>query len=585
MSSFRQNAAIVYSRQSLKENIKEAQESGKVYRFEGTRGLMHWLAGEHAYLAVNGLSSILRRLGVKFDLIFDSDATEKVLQSYNFIFVPDAPVLSGIALENISKWTHRGGKLIVSGRTNIDLSLCGVKAYGFDSPSHFIGIKWKEDLECIRDKNPFILSCPQYTVNMVRSDDQSASLGKLVMFTKAGNRTKGGVELLEYDAIVITKNTIYFAPPIFEYIGALLQGHISFEPARKMIGKNANFYIDTIAFYMRQILIHYEFKDIFKVRHRVWGNNDNVLILRHDSDSSRDTTYLNYELKHNITSTYPIKLDNNCRFWLDELDEDTSIETAFHFSTTMEGFLRYLFSPKGPAPSKKLMVKDGIIRQAKKAAKVHGFNFSTVHRHGHFFYYPETVEALDSLFGQLHNILGSQTMFRYIMYKYIDSRFSEKNAVSHPDTSIPFWFPFKLFLATIEEHRELRGWECTEFIEPDEKAMDLAIEGSKLLPGGVYTMGFHPAHTRGKAFNKEGNYKWFLYCVEHAQQNSWWIANYKMVLERLNDWQNLRLRILTDRAILYNDSDREIKEIFIENNGSRLKLDSIKPQKTQTLYL
>jgi hypothetical protein len=585
MKPFYQNVAIIYSKETLRLNIKEAEELNEIYAFEGSRGHVHWLKGEHAYLAVNGLSNILRRLGIKFDVIYDFDATENILANYDFIFIPDAQHLPDLAFKGITERIKKGEKFIISGKSNIDPSLYGAETFGYKRLPNFTGIKWIDESTCIKDKNPLVFSCPGYTVHLIKSNSRSESLGKLAVFTCEDGSSKDIVKLSDYDAVVATDNTIYFALPVFEYIGALLQGHMSFEKTRDVIGESANFYIDTLAICLRQILSNRGFNDMFKVKHRIWGSYDNVLILRHDTDSSRDTTYPDYESKNNIPSTYPVLLDKNYKFWINRLRKDSSFELSFHFTSAKSGFLRRLISPKAPMPVKKLIVKDGIIKQLKKASRICNFDFHTIHRHGHFFYYPETLEALDYMFEQFRNILCSQVMFRSVMYSYADSRNPEKITVSHPDTSVPFWFPFKLIMASVEEHRELRGWDCTEFIEPDKKIIDLCIEKAKLLSGGVYTMGFHPAHTQNKTFGEEGSYGCFLYCVERARENKWWIATYKMVLDKLNDWQDLRIRSADGEVTLFNNSSRTIKDIVIESSGLMHHVDALAAHQKETLVL
>ena len=72
-------------------------------------------------------------------------------------------------------------------------------------------------------------------------------MGKLAIVASDDESSYDAVKLSEYDAIAATGNTIYFAQPVFEYVGALMQGHASFEEIRDLTGEPANFYIDSLA--------------------------------------------------------------------------------------------------------------------------------------------------------------------------------------------------------------------------------------------------------------------------------------------------------------------------------------------------
>ena len=226
----------------------------------------------------------------------------------------------------------------------------------------------------------------------------------------------------------------------------------------------------------------------------------------------------------------------------------------------------------------------------------------TLHKHWRYFYYPETVEAMDYLYDSLPETIGMGTMFRFNNLKYANNKSSaESYIVQHPDVSVPFWFPFKMVVTTTDQHKPLRGWDITHLMEPDPSLIDLVFENSAGLPGGVYMLGFHPAHARRPTFNPGGNYAWFLYAVNGAKKRGWWIVNYKTVCRRLNDWENLNFRIVEDGLIaLENPTDSEIYDVVIgcgkgaikslagKNNGitfsnTRLNIASIKPQSTMEI--
>lgn len=245
-----------------------------------------------------------------------------------------------------------------------------------------------------------------------------------------------------------------------------------------------------------------------------------------------------------------------------------------------------MLSPGKPQACKAMITSGGIARQVRQASCLGGFKFSTVHRHGHFFYYPETVEALDQMFRSSPFVTGSQTMFRFVMHRYsADPAFREEIVTTHPDVSVPFWFPFKSYIATTREHRELGGWECGQFIEPDEKTVDMALKRSRLLEGGVYTLGFHPAHAKSSVIRDGGDYPWFLHAIDAAKKNGWWITNYKNALDKLNDWQDIRMRVSEDSVSLFNGSARDIKDVMIDVDGIKRRVGVIPANRTETIPL
>ena len=86
--SIRSNVAIIYSEASREAFAAKAKAEDELYTFRGSRATLHWIKGEEAYLAVNGCASILRRLGVKFDILNENEGLPGLLNEYYTSLLP-----------------------------------------------------------------------------------------------------------------------------------------------------------------------------------------------------------------------------------------------------------------------------------------------------------------------------------------------------------------------------------------------------------------------------------------------------------------------------------------------------------------
>jgi hypothetical protein len=188
-----------------------------------------------------------------------------------------------------------------------------------------------------------------------------------------------------------------------------------------------------------------------------------------------------------------------------------------------------------------------------------------LHKHGNAFFYPETIDAMAYVYDSFPEVVGMGVMFRFKNIKYSRGKsLDESYTVEHPNVSVPFCFPFKMMVATMEGYKILRGWDISHFIEPSPPLVDFVFNSAPVLPNGVYMFGFHPAHARGNAFNMSGNFGWFLYAIDEATKRGWWIANFKMVCDKLNDWENLVLNVGGDGLItLENPTAKAVTDIAI----------------------
>ncbi|MDD4985010.1 MAG: hypothetical protein PHQ43_04355, partial [Dehalococcoidales bacterium] len=320
-----------------------------------------------------------------------------------------------------------------------------------------------------------------------------------------------------------------FAYPIFEKAGQLLNGHIDLEGIPDKLGGDVDFYLDWVAWRLREALSKSGLA-LTEYVSNPWGDHSNVLVLRHDTDSSVDTTYLEYELANSVPATYAI-LPENCGFWMNRLSPHLDlVEASWHWASI--GGLPYITYNK---PSKSKCSKDGVYKQAERGSKVITA-MQTLHKHGNAFYYPEIIDAMDFTYNRHPELMGMGTMARWHMIRWDESwEHRREYTVQHPHVSVPFWMPYHLAISSVSEYRTLRGWDMSHFIEPSPDAIDRIFVNAKRLPGGVYMVGYHPAHAKSDTFNKGGNFPWYVTLVERARDEGWLIATYRDVLKRLND--------------------------------------------------
>jgi len=564
---------ILYSQSSHSWLKKMAEQSRSIYRFEGTTDTVRWLKGEYAYLAPNGAASVLRRLCIKFDWLREKEITEPViLSAYHTLMVPHAVALPDEVRKALMAWVDQGGCLLVTGRTDIPKKLLGVSNVEWYQPQGYTGIDYKG--------HQLITGYRGYTVGLVEPTSGSEVLA-------SGYETKGLGKETDFKehhplgpAVIQSGKVIYITLPLFETIGAMLQGHVNFEEIR---GVGHRFkYLDRLGRFVKDILEEARWQHLWHVRVKPWGEYSGVVVLRHDVDESTDTTYLDYEQKNHIPATYAI-LDNHHRpHWLDAVANHPEAEAAYHFDIGTERitwFEQLLVRLKGDTPpvSNKADGK-GLWNQMKKARDLLGIPISTGQRHNSFFHYPEIVDAMNYLYKEEPEVLGLGTMFRFTNFMFGARTKEDDNTyvVQHPDTSIPFWFPYKLWYASADHHHMLRGWDITHVLEPEPWLTEHLLDQEEYLEDGVYTLGFHPAHCRGKSFRPEGNWQWFEKAVELGHSHGYLFATCREVFERMNYWEYLGFGFHQGRGWLSNQKFHYPITVYLEHPPVSLSLKKTK---------
>ena len=545
-------------------HAEEARRSGALYRFRGASGVLHWIRGEAAYLAPNGAMSLLRRLGIKADWVSERTLTAGAIEDYRALIVPEATFLPADAGRALEGWCSTTGRwLVVSGRTTLSEDLLGTRRLGVEIPERFLGVDGHAD-------DPGPVSAPGYGVQRVEAVGDGKAIAWLSELSQAERPLVWVAKPLGVPAVVATGRTLYFPFPFFGYVGAALQAHVCVEPIRGLLGSDGLFYIDRLAAWCFDVLTSHAPSPCWSVRLTPWGRHPSALVFRHDTDHSRDPSYLDYEAAERVPATYAVLLDDNRDSWLARLAPHRFLEGSFHYRTNREGrLMRLLYRPAGYLPDRRAITGRGLVRQARAARRA-GIPIATVHRHAPFFYYPESVDALGALYTAFPDAIGSGSMFRWTMYRFSGAEDSQSYAVLHPDTSVPFWFPFKLVVAAVERHEILSGWESTHLLEPDPNLLERLFFHADAQIGGAYTLGYHPAHARRSTFVAGGNFPWFVWCVEEARRRGWWITTCADLYRRVAHWEALTVRVNGADAWVQNPTDHVFRDaVLLTSEGPR----------------
>ncbi|MBI3944056.1 MAG: hypothetical protein HY326_13655, partial [Chloroflexi bacterium] len=88
------------------------------------------------------------------------------------------------------------------------------------------------------------------------------------------------------------------------------------------------------------------------------------------------------------------------------------------------------------------------------------------------------------------------------------------------------------------------------------------------LENGVYTLQYHPRHARDVLVNDgRGTFPWLLYAIAEAERLNFWIANKRMLYQRMNDYQDIRFRVAAeDQVVLVNPTSRRIEGLMVESS-------------------
>jgi hypothetical protein len=236
-----------------------------------------------------------------------------------------------------------------------------------------------------------------------------------------------------------------------------------------------------------------------------------TVVLRHDLDHSRDLSYLQEEVSRGLPATHGILKDSNTTFWRNTLAAHPSHECAFHYNTAQRHWMRDVRARLHRRESTVLSAKraavagDGLWRQVQWA-RAHAVGATSLLRHMAFLIYPEWIDALDHVFDSDPGVLGGSSLFRAQVLRWGAERVdgTAGTIVEWPDVPCPLWFPVKMAHAADGGRLPARMGERQRDGERAELVDQILSHSVPHLPQRVITLGYHPAHARGRTFYRAG---------------------------------------------------------------------------------
>lgn len=577
---FRQNVALLVSTYTKDADYRTAQVAGEIYCFRGGLGQQIWVRGSKACLAPWGLLNILRRLEIKVDVLFDTSLTLGTLTDYSHLLLADAGHLDASAVEVIQAW-HRYGDnfLVVSGRTNLPPELLGLADMRTEIPFGYTGLCWQGSaLRILKPGSFYLTGGPGYPVVMGRALPTARVLAKMYEFTGELSQPHATEKReLDGDAVVQTERTLFIGDAFLEFWAGLLQGHVWAEQVR-------NWYHQPV-FADQMAMV---FTDLLRlaglpgpVRHKLWSKGRGLMVLRHDTDSSCDITYLKEEQNKGIAATHTILLRENRGFWLNQLAQAPEQEFAFHFSSVNDGpwikILKCCGLSIAPRPAKNRLKRNGLLRLVRKAIRK-GIPVATLHKHFGFVLYPESLEAMEVVYQKIPDVLGASILSYSIAYNYGEY---VPQVASEP---YGFWFPYKPILACGRMWRPASGWEIPFYQEPTPSITDFLVDHALTgLPNTVVVLNFHPVHAHRSLFGPNGNKPFFDHAISRAQKKGLYLSTCRQVFTDLNRWENVRLRFETRNILLENVGSEALLGIEVVDGSNQQRVEVLKPQQVLKL--
>lgn len=573
--------ALLFSSRSRDAYAAEAAERGAVYGFTDARGNpKNWLKGEYAYLAPNAASALLARCNLKHDWVEEAELTAERLAGYRALIVPNANHLSPDSIGRIARWVEtRDGRLVVSGRTNLPNELIGVSARSLVEPDGYTGWRWLPNSpfgDRQRWEECYVTGYLGHSAFSVDPGPDGRVLVELVELRGDTSSLAVATASPIGAAIVLTDRTLYLVNQPLELLGGVMQAHLRVEGIRKWY--NPALWGDTIALFLRQLMIEIGIGSLWDTRLRSFGNYDGAFSFRQDVHGYFDDSALKYEAENLIPATFciedptisPNTSPAQAERWIQATGGYSFIEQGLHNDSVV-----------GDPP---VAIHGGGLRNHVRDAAQHlGFPIYTGGRHGGGHMHPETLDAMDYLYALEPKFLGLCTFSFYHMIEYgirdpdIHAVGTTLTYVTDPNPTIAtpgFWFPYHPVVTTGDEWRVMRGWDRThDYDSPYELVETILGNHNSKQPGrddqlenGVFSFQYHPEFARDPSKNDgRGTFGYLRYAINLAERLNLWIANERQLYQRMADYQDLAFGIAEDGSVqLHNPTSRRIAGLSIE---------------------
>ncbi len=571
--------AVLWSEASFRAKAAQALREHAVYTGVHLERRYQWLKGRWAYLGVNGARHCLWRLGLLHTVVDESWLhTAECDAEVDVLIVPEAESLEPRSIERLQELIARGRCwVIIAGATNLPDTLLGVEERSRYLPKGFVKLReTRQDEPGSLWRLP--ISPPGYPIELVRPRESTQTFGRLeeceLGHAEASRPLPG-------HAFLRRGRLIWIPLPIFEYLGGLLQAHVDWWPLHELLGFDAVGYIDRLCHFVMRCFEIVGIGALGEVRLPPWGSYQHAVIFRHDTDDSLDATFWDIERRNRLPATYAVLADQRAHDWVKRLEATPQMETALHYRTNYDGLwerLRMRLLGRLPRPDQASTTHDGLLNQVRQTRSLLG-DIKTIHRHYHYVYYPELLLALDTLYEAEPSIIGSNSFARFHLFRYGGA---ETVRVMHPHLGVPFSFPIRPVIATVERHASLRGWESTAFIEPDQDMLGRCVRLARECPGGCYTWVFHPAHARRGRVTGSATLGWFQAAHAHLD-SSWWVTTAAMAYARIERWSRLTIRKSRVGLELSNPSPEPLTDVVVRWQSASRRIDRLEAHQTVLL--
>ncbi|NLX01647.1 MAG: hypothetical protein GXY40_03850 [Syntrophomonadaceae bacterium] len=492
----------------LKLEQKLSQYNGQYYHFNGANGKVRWPMEDGAFLGETGAWNFFWRLGFQPQLIAMKDLVN--ISAEDIIVVCATNLFNPEIVTFLKSCLSRGALLIASGNPQAwEPFLGSVQSCRYDHPYAALAYLVNEKV--------WLMAPPAWTYMQQESGNEGfEAVGQLAAIHGERQTPERALVTPLPDAPAILKkgNFVYLNANPFAAFQAWLQGQEDLQPW--MLWRHRMFWLDEWVADLNKILSLVGIDLTNLTRTGIDGLGETTIVLRHDLDSSRDTSYLEEENKRGFPAVYAILNDKNTGFWVNQLAKYPQHEKAYHYNTLASSILKTLYfrltktTSGAYRPGFKDIVGKNLQRQARWAIK-NGVAAETLHRHGSFMIYPEWIDAMDEVLNEYPHITGSSSLFRGHLLRWgVDRVDTLRGHISEfPDVHFPLWYPFRIAHAGYAG-KMLKGWECTTVMEIEPQFFKQLISYKMPeLPQRIVTLNFHPAHACTGTFTSSGSLRWF----------------------------------------------------------------------------
>lgn len=506
----------------LRLQQKISSYEGASYSFRGAKSIIKWPRENGAFLGEVGAWNFLWRLGYHPQWLAITDTY--VLTNKDMVFLCASTDIDTTTINIVRRIIRKDVTVILSGYPKAFSYFlpdeCRLRAYRYDNPYAALAYLLKENV-------PELLTPPNWTYMACDftplSGDNVEFIGRMAAI-HGERQTPHRALITKLDgapAIIKRGKFFYLNGNPFAAFQSWLQGQEDLAPW--LSWRHRIFWLDEWVAFLGKLLLENGAFQRHIPKTGIEGLKDTTLVIRHDLDSSRDTSYLTEELTRGFPAVHAVLRDKNQKYWVNILNKYPDHEIAFHYNTIarfrirakIESLLGVKARPYKPA-YKEINCK-GLEKQVKWA-KSNGIKATTLHRHGSFLIYPEWIDAYQKVLDSYNNILGGSCLFRSQVLRWgVDRVDNIRGFVANfPDVQFPLWYPFKLAHAGYDGEI-LKGWQSTSImeIEPEffEQLLDYKVPG---LLQRVFVLNYHPAHANSPTFCRGGSFTWFKRILDIA---------------------------------------------------------------------